>query len=85
MVILTGYHTLVELISIENLGLTDVVDEGQFVWASDGSAANYTNWNSGEPRSGNKRCAAISAASTSYKWFSTHCTEPLYPLCQVPC
>jgi len=42
------------------IGLTDVDEEGQFIWL-DGSAAEYTNWNSGEPNnwSGNENCTEM--------------------------
>jgi len=42
------------------IGFTDEDEEGQFRWL-DGSAAEYTNWNSGEPNNwaGNEQCTEM--------------------------
>ena len=70
---------------IKYLGLTDLDGEGQFVWSSDGSVTNYTNWDSGEPSDGNEHCVALSS-SKGYRWNDVWCNghhgQSCYPLCQ---
>lgn len=32
--------------------MTDLANEGHWVWKSDGTAISYTHWNGGEPNGG---------------------------------
>jgi hypothetical protein len=58
------------------IGLTDVVQEGQFVW-SDGTPLGFSNWHAGEPNDGGgnyaEDCAIIAGARADKQWDDRPC------------
>mgnify|MGYP002640374567 CR=1 FL=1 len=69
-------------ISTAWIGLNDLASEGTWVWA-DGSAPDYTNWNSGEPNnSGNEDCTQLLANGL---WNDAKCTNKYAIVCEDAC
>ena len=73
-----------------HIGLTDLATEGHFVWGTDFSGLDYTNWNDGEPNNsgGNEECAHLYGIR-GLKWNDLSCTKTappnggeLHALCQ---
>lgn len=54
---------------------------GSFVW-TDGSAADFDNWNTGEPNSDREQCTAM--RTSTGKWNNIHCSERHGYICSVP-
>jgi len=73
------------------IGLTDLADEGAFVWGTDYSAPDYTNWISGQPdnEKGDEDCAHL-YGKDGLQWNDAPCTRTsvadvqLHALCQKP-
>eukprot|EP00095_Tigriopus_kingsejongensis_P000639 maker-scaffold275_size226830-snap-gene-1.30 protein:Tk00639 transcript:maker-scaffold275_size226830-snap-gene-1.30-mRNA-1 annotation:"predicted protein" len=66
------------------IGLTDETDEGRFVWQSDGTPADYFDWDTGtgQPDSGTRgNCVVL---YNSMLWYDTYCGEffAFQPLCE---
>merc|ERR1711997_1168477 len=59
------------------LGLTDLKDEGTFLWSSSGQEANYTNWKPGEPDNsgGNEHCVHYNSVNM---WNDRQCDNKAY-------
>ena len=73
-------------------GLTDLAEEGHFVWGSDyGALTGYTNWGTGQPDDceGNQDCV-LSSTGYSFKWDDEFCQRtadaagPIHAACQKP-
>jgi hypothetical protein len=63
------------------IGFTDREEEGSFRW-TDGSAADYANWGSGEPNDANgEDCTQL---TTSGFWNDLPCDSPLAYICWSP-
>ena len=57
------------------IGLTDLVDEGQFCWESDLTSLNYTNWLIGEPDNlGDEDCVEI-LGMAAFEWNDADCSK----------
>ncbi len=70
------------------IGFTDQVTEGNFQW-SDGSAVNYTFWNSGEPNDASgEDYAVINWNTTTGQWNdlpnNAYNSQAVYELSSVP-
>lgn len=54
------------------LGVTDQLNEGQFIWTASGEDIGYSHWNGGEPNNagGDEDCVML---STSYGWNDVSC------------
>jgi len=73
------------------IGLTDVAEEGTFVWVSDFSAPEYTNWGPGQPddENNNEDCVLLWSKS-GLQWNDDLCTLTSWDsigrhaLCQKP-
>ena len=57
------------------VGLTDKVNEGRWVWNSDGSETQYTFWDSGQPNGGEQDCGMMT--SRNGKWHDDVCDRLL--------
>ena len=65
------------------LGVNDKSNEGTFVYGSDQSSVNWTNWYPGEPNNSyNNEDCVISAGWASWKWVDTWCAKLLPVVCQ---
>ena len=63
------------------LGLSDIANEGYWVWSSDGSVPEYKNWGNGEPNGGtNENCANLSDLTGI--WHDDFCSHQLRFVCQ---
>lgn len=69
------------------IGLTDLTHKGTFVWMSDASVPEYTDWGSGQPN-GDGDCVKIAhryhIQSYLWKWYTTDCNFYHLALCQQP-
>ena len=71
-------------------GLSDIENEGTFLWTSDSSIANYTNWRSGEPNNDNNHdCVWLDGNwfhGWTHEWDDNNCDETIinHALCQKP-
>ena len=67
------------------LGLTDLSNEGTFVWDSDKSETEYTYWRAGEPNNlgNNEDCVFIGHWNDllGMTWCDMDCTYPFHGLC----
>jgi len=56
------------------LGLTDQLNEGQFIWSESGEDVSYSHWNGGEPNNagGDEDCVTWSAANG---WNDAACSD----------
>merc|ERR1712126_126252 len=63
------------------IGLTDLVEEGTFLWDSDYSVPDYTNWNPGHP-SGRGDCVYKEGGSRHLEWMNKDCEFTEHALCQ---
>ena len=73
-------------------GVTDIREEGNFVWESDESRLTYAHWRKGEPNNrGNEDCVHLRYTNKLWKgsWNDLRCTRdkmgnnrPLTALCQ---
>lgn len=65
------------------IGLTDVVDEGQYVYASDGVKPRYSNWYKTEPGGGRgENCACLDTEQR--KWNDYPCSSKMSYVCKKP-
>jgi hypothetical protein len=66
------------------IGLTDLKEEGKFVWTISGSTPKYNNWESGEPNGGwMEDCVNLNHASQSRTWNDLSCDKSgLFALCE---
>ena len=72
------------------MGLTDIATEGSWVWQSSKQPAKYTNWNAGEPSSGNgkyiENCALIYEGDWGRRlgeWNDVQCAQSsIFALCE---
>ena len=63
------------------VGLTHKVNEGKWVWDSDGSETQYTFWDASQPNGGIEDCALMK--SSSGKWHDGNCVEEeFFAICQ---
>lgn len=59
------------------LGLTDVVDEDQYVYSSTGYKSRYLNWDKGQPNGGTgENCAALPMKGR--KWHDYSCDRKCF-------
>lgn len=64
------------------IGLTDLDQEGVWVWA-DGSTPDYLNWNGGEPNNaGNEDCVQLYPSGA---WNDIKCATPYAVICEDAC
>ncbi|KAJ7338085.1 hypothetical protein JRQ81_010642 [Phrynocephalus forsythii] len=65
------------------IGLNDMENEGQFIYADRTPLQNYSNWKEGEPQneSGEEDC--VEMLSTG-KWNDTECHHTMYFVCEFP-
>lgn len=74
--IFTGYKTFW-------IGLTDVVNQNEYVYASSGTKPIYTNWDKGQPQIGTKEdCAALPIDRK--KWHDYPCSSKMQYICKKP-
>ena len=71
------------------LGLSDEANEGQFLWESDYSKLDYSNWDAGEPSNKiNEDCVLLYGGTQELKWNDFKCEKndqdgiKVYALCQ---
>jgi len=69
------------------IGLTDQGSDGSWYWGGSGAAANFTNWDIGEPSQGETyNCAQMeSVLELEGGWLSLRCEEEtpaIFPICQ---
>ena len=68
------------------VGLTDLADDGNFIWGTDYAELDYTNWHEKEPNnsSGDEDCVCLSGY-WAFQWNDIHCEQVRrYALCQKP-
>ncbi|XP_078616211.1 perlucin-like protein [Branchiostoma floridae x Branchiostoma japonicum] len=64
-------------------GLTDLLQEGTWVWEDGTPLVDWNNWHPGERNdSGTEDCVEWSAGH-SFKWNDQSCTDILYYVCEV--
>lgn len=69
--------------SVVWIGLTDVVDDGQYVNPSSGLTLRYSNWDKGEPGGGTREnCVALQTIGR--KWHDYLCTNKFSYVCKKP-
>nr|XP_034322104.1 perlucin-like protein [Crassostrea gigas] len=65
------------------IGLTDVVNQNEYVYSSSGTKPIYTNWDKGQPQIGTKEdCAALPIDRK--KWHDYPCSSKLQYICRKP-
>lgn len=67
------------------IGLTDLVDEGQYVYSSSGLKPFYSNWEKSQPDGGvedNEDCAALHTPQR--KWHDYPCSDNHSYVCKKP-
>lgn len=65
------------------IGLTDVVDEGQYVYTSDDVKPRYSNWYKTEPGGGRgENCACLDTEQR--KWNDYPCSSKMSYVCKKP-
>lgn len=63
------------------IGLTDVVDDGQYVFPSSGLTSRYSNWDKGEPGGGTiENCVGLQTKGR--KWHDYLCTNKFSYACK---
>ena len=69
------------------LGINDLANQGQYVYASDGQEVVDGMWTSGQPNSANDRCVSYLNLLTSYDsnagWWDRACELSKFSICQV--
>ena len=69
------------------LGINDLANQGQYVYASDGQDVVDGMWKSGQPSSAAERCAGYFDLTTQYDsnagWFDRPCNDYKFSICQV--
>ena len=67
------------------LGLSDVDNEGWWVWSSNNGRLEYSNWDYDEPGGGDKEnCASVGMFGTvgvlsKGKWIDSYCSHKIWP------
>lgn len=67
------------------IGLSDILVDGEWLWVSTQTVAQYTNWWHGEPNNYHhipEDCAAKSTASRLYHWNDYPCSMKLHFICE---
>ena len=70
------------------LGINDLANQGQYVYASDGQEVVDGMWKSNQPNDANERCVGymnlLSYNPYSYnaRWFDRPCSIYNFPICQ---
>lgn len=69
------------------IGLTDFVQEGQFVWGSDYKGLDYTNWHKGQPDNSNNEDCVMVYGQHALTWNDLDCdwddlNGPIHAACQ---
>ena len=66
------------------VALTDKVNEGKWVWDSDGSEAQYTFWDVDQPNGGSVEDCAMMCNASLGKWHDVRCNSiiPYFAICQ---
>lgn len=68
------------------IGLTDLVDEGEYVYSSSGLKPFYSNWEKSQPDGGveeNEDCAALHTPQR--KWHDYPCSDNHSYVCKKTC
>ena len=80
----TAYEAQFSRQSNNLLGLTDSANEGKWVWSSDGSGLDYSNWGNGNPSGGAEDCAEYFYWNESmpWGWNDDLCTSSRWAICQ---
>ena len=65
--------------------MNDLAIEGTYGW-EDGTAVNYTHWQSGEPNDshGDEDCVEIYTGGLAGYWNDDHCESEKYYICEKP-
>eukprot|EP00105_Crassostrea_gigas_P029096 XP_011450931.1 PREDICTED: perlucin [Crassostrea gigas] len=63
------------------IGLTDILVEGEWVWMSTQTIAQYTNWWPGEPNNRNIEDCAVSTGSL-FHWNDVSCSSKCNFICE---
>ncbi|XP_025098347.1 snaclec trimecetin subunit beta-like isoform X1 [Pomacea canaliculata] len=65
------------------LGITDLFEEGVWMYSGRGTDLTYTKWSSNQPDNynGMEDCAALNI--TTKLWYDTHCGSRLFFVCEV--
>jgi len=61
--------------------LSDLQEEGYWVWASEKNVAEYTNWRSGEPNNTGKDENCVSIYS-NHLWNDYACSKLFHYICE---
>ena len=64
------------------IGLTDLANEQQWVWSSDGSPLVYSNWKTGQPDGGTVENCAEKGFAAWTEWNDRACSEWALAICQ---
>ena len=83
--VLTAAITLIKVIN-DNwrdhyfwLGINDLANQGQYVYASDGQPVVDGMWTAGQPNDNGHRCVG---GYWNSLWWDEGCTYPIYSICQ---
>ncbi|XP_033102554.1 alpha-N-acetylgalactosamine-specific lectin-like [Anneissia japonica] len=68
------------------IGLSDIAEEGTYVWSDSDTVASYTNWKQGEPNNaGNEDCGHVTKSNDEILlWNDTECYHTLSFVCELP-
>lgn len=61
--------------------MTDLVEEGLFVWWHDNIKTLYTDWGPGQPDDYTENCGVL-YSSYDEKWIDAPCWYTYYPICE---
>ena len=64
------------------IGLTDILEEGRFLWAHSLKEPTYTSWYSGDPDGEENQNAVAIEKRYDYMWTDANEDAKLYPICQ---
>ena len=69
------------------LGINDLANQGQYVYASDGQEVVDGMWKSDQPNGANERCVGYYNVLTNYHydyagWLDRPCSDLKFPICQ---
>ena len=67
------------------LGINDLANQGQYVYASDGQEVVQGMWKSGQPNTFSERCVGYFALTSqnSAGWYDRPCDDLKFSICQV--
>ena len=67
------------------LGINDLANKGQYVYASDGQEVVNGMWYSGQPNGDNWRCVLgyYNGGANLGEWWDWTCGTPYYSICQA--